>query len=410
MSREAALARYLERFARAEATLPGARLGWLAARRRQAVERLRAVGFPGRRDEDWRFTDVAPLLALPFDAEPSIEIAIHAPAGVHAERLAPALEREPSRLEPWLGRIADAEASGFAALNAALFHDGVVIRIEPGARPEQPIDVRVRRRGAQPPRDAQLRVLVLAGAGSRATVVERYEGDGVYWNSVVSELAIERGAELEHVRVQRESAAAFHVATLAAVTPGAGRFVSRSFALGGALARADIGVRLDAEGAECELDGLYLAGGRQLVDHHTSIEHAQPHTTSRELYQGILAGRGHAVFRGRVHVHPGAQKTDAVQTNRNLLLSDDAQIHTKPQLEIYADDVKCAHGASVGRLDEQALFYLRTRGIDAAQARSILTLAFARQVLGRLPDEALRAELEREVERWLAATQEEGAR
>src|SRR5262249_27774592 len=216
----------------------------------------------------------------------------------------------------------------------------------------------------------------------------------VYFTNAVTEAVVAEGAALDHYRVQREGEEAFHVATVQVRQEQDSRFTSHVVSVGGALARTDLNVVLDGEGSEATLNGLSLAAGDQLVDHHTRIDHARPRCTSHELYKGILRGRARGVFNGKIHVHPDAQQTDARQTSRTLLLSDDAVIDAKPQLEIFADDVKCTHGASIGQLDEEQLFYLRTRGIGAEAARELLTYAFANEVFGRIPIGPLRAELE----------------
>jgi Fe-S cluster assembly protein SufD len=212
---------------------------------------------------------------------------------------------------------------------------------------------------------------------------------------VITDLLAGRDAEIEHHKLQQESLKAFHVAAVNADQQHGSRFTSRSFALGGGLARIDISVGLNAERTECALDGLYMTDGRQHIDHHTRIDHARPHGTSREFYKGVLAGASRAVFNGKVIVHADAQHSDAYQTNRNLLLSDHAEVDTKPQLEIYADDVKCSHGATVGQLDPEQIFYLRSRGVDDASARALLTFAFAEEVIGRVGIVPLRARLEK---------------
>ena len=389
---------YLRLFDEIERELPGAELPWLAALRREAAAQLRERGFPTRRDEDWRYTDLSPLVRTGFQAAPPNLWHSSATPGLRISRLRDALEQRPERLEPHLGQLADFKAQPFVALNTALFEDGVLVEIEPGARLEEPI--RIELTGC-PDGASHARILILAGAGSQAQVLERYAGEGSYFNDVVTELILDRDARLDHLRIQRESEQAYHVASLVAHQEAASRLTSHSIALGGRIARVDLQTTLAAPGAECHLTGLYLGRGAQLVDHCTLIDHAMPHTTSRELYKGILTGRARGVFRGRVHVRPDAQKTDASQTNRNLLLSDDAIANTKPQLEIYADDVKCSHGATVGRLAEEAIFYLRSRGIPLAEARSILTYGFASEITSKLPSAALRREIEQFVLDWL---------
>jgi Fe-S cluster assembly protein SufD len=322
---------------------------------------------------------------------------------VHIEPLDEALARNPDALREHLGRGVDPKYSGFAALNTALFEQGLLVEIEPGAAPEAPIEVEVENRcGTDEDGVASFtRLLVVVGAGGRATLVERYAGRGSYLESAVTEIVLGPGAELRHVRLQRESQSAWHMASLDVRQERDSRYASHSIALGGRLARLEITATLAGEGAECALDGLYLARDSQLLDHQTLVDHAAPHTTSRELYKGILDGRSRGVFRGRVHVRPDAQKIDASQTNRSLLLSDDAIANTKPQLEIYADDVKCSHGASIGQLSDDALFYLRSRGVSLSQARALLSFAFASEVVRSLPEGPIRAEIEELTVGWL---------
>jgi Fe-S cluster assembly protein SufD len=237
--------------------------------------------------------------------------------------------------------------------------------------------------------------MVVAGRGSRAVVVEHYasRGEGPSFTAPVSEIFVEEEAQLDHVRVQEESRSAFHVARIVAEQGRATRLRSFSFALGSRLARADIEARLAGEGGECALQGLFVGGGAQHLDHYTRIDHRSPHTRSRECYKGILAGRARGVFLGHILVRPGAQKIDALQTSRSVVLSDHARVNMKPWLEIYADDVRCTHGTTVGRLDADALFYLRSRGISLEEARAILVRAFASEVLEALPLPRLREHL-----------------
>jgi Fe-S cluster assembly protein SufD len=245
------------------------------------------------------------------------------------------------------------------------------------------------------------RTLIVAGVNSQATIVESYvsledtEKPAAFFTNAVTEAVLAENAVIDHYKIQRESGKAFHIATFQVQQGRSSNFSSHSIALGGSLARNEVNAVLDAEGCECTLNGLYMAGGRQLMDNHTRIDHAKPHGTSHELYKGILDDTARGVFNGKICVHQDAQKTDAKQTNRTLLLSDDAVINTKPQLEIFADDVKCTHGASIGQLAEEAIFYLRSRGIDKEDARSLLTFAFANDIIGRIKIEPIRAQLEK---------------
>jgi Fe-S cluster assembly protein SufD len=407
---------------------------WLAAVRRGAIEHFQTLGFPTRRDEDWHFTSVAPIAESEFvplrgGADGSASVDVHAselepflfdhptgarlvfvngrvapdlsstgslPRGVRVMRLADALQADDATLRPHLTAIAGIERNAFAALNTALFTDGAFIHVAAGVTLDEPIHVMYvstseAARGVSYPR-----ALVVADANARASLIESYlsVGDATYLTNAVTELRLAPGAQLAHIRVQRESSRAYHVGHTEAHQARDSRLASFSFAIGAALSRANIYTSLSGPGAEVTLDGLYLVDGTQHVDHQTRIEHAAPNCASHEVYKGILDGAAHGVFNGKVYVHPIAQKTDGKQTNNNLLLSADAQVDTKPQLEIFADDVKCTHGATVGRLDEVALFYLQSRGIPTEQARTLLTYAFAADVLQRIGDEAVRGALQ----------------
>jgi len=240
------------------------------------------------------------------------------------------------------------------------------------------------------------RNLILAGDDSQTMIVESYIGlnNALYFTNAVTEIVAGENAVVAHYKLQRESEEAFHISTVQASLNHSSNFSSHSIDLGGALVRNDVNAVLDGKGIECTLDGLYMVAGRQHVDNHTRIDHVKPHCSSRELYKGVLGGRSKGVFNGKIYVHKDAQKTDAKQTNKNLLLSEDAVINTKPQLEIYADDVKCTHGTTIGQLDQEAIFYLRSRGIDLEAARGLLTYAFASEMIGRIKVEPVRAQLE----------------
>jgi Fe-S cluster assembly protein SufD len=299
----------------------------------------------------------------------------------------------PDQLEGRLGKIVDEDAHPFAALNTAFLDDGAYVTLRAGTVLDLPLHLLfVSADGGV----THPRVLVIAGENSQATIIEQYAaiGDHVYFNNAITEVVASEGAFIEHYKLQQEGMKGFHIAGLHVRQEKDSRFVSHSISLGGALVRNDITALLSATGGECTLNGLYLAAGRQHVDYHTLIDHASAHATSREFYKGVLDGRAHGVFNGRVIVRQDAQKTDAQQTNKNLLLSVDAEIDTKPQLEIYADDVKCAHGATVGQLSEDAVYYLRSRGIDSATARSLLTYAFADEIIRHIRLAPMRSHLE----------------
>jgi Fe-S cluster assembly protein SufD len=372
---------------------------WLALRRRAAREQFEEIGFPTSKDEEWRYTRVGPILDTPwrFDREaPGPAVRIEGEArGVRVMRLNEALEKEPELLRAHLGQIAGEEANAFAALNQALSERAVIVVIERGAVVGDPIEIVHDSLDSQGPAVvAHSRCLILAGEGSEATVVERYEGEGASFRNAMTEIALGEGSVLSHYKLQQESTSAFHVQTIAIRQGRASRFVSHNVALGGALARTDIRVELAAEGSECELNGLFLGAGTQHLDTHTTIDHAMPHCVSRELYKGILDGKARGVFHGKIIVRPHAQKTDAMQTNKNLLLSREALVNSTPALEIFADDVKCRHGSTIGQLDDDALFYLRSRGLGEREARALLTYAFAADVAGRIRVPSVRTAVE----------------
>lgn len=411
--------------------LPGA--GALARARAEALDAFAALGIPGVDLEDWRFTSLKALEALPFQparggAQPdraAVDAAAEqvgpahrfaltdgvfasAPAaepepGVRVRSLAEVAARDPGALESRLGSAADPKTGAFRALNAALFADGALIEIEADVALERPLHLVFTSPAGDAPRAAHPRSLIHLGPGARATVVEHWvgAGDGPLLNDAVTEVLLGRDASLDHVSLQEQGAGTFHIGGLAARQERGSRLASHSISLGARLMRMEIATALEGEGAHSALYGLYLGRGAQLVDHHTTIDHATPHTTSDELYKGVLDERAHGVFHGRVVVRPHAQKISAMQTNRNLLLSDRATINTKPQLEIFANDVRCSHGATIGRLDPDALFYLQTRGVERELARALLTRAFAAEVTSRLPLRGLREHLEARLPAWL---------
>jgi len=424
-----AVEHYVEEFGAVYDRLPGAGVAWLRDKRRGALECFRGLGFPGPRDEHWKYTRVAPIEQRPFRAtfkpclgltEDDVEqfflpgVECHrlvfvnglytsqlsapgeAPEGVTLESLAAALASAPDALEPHLARQAPIDFNAFTALNTAFMGDGAALRIAAGVTVDKPVHLVFLATPQEQESFAHPRNLIVAGEDSRVTVVESYVslGQSAYLTNTTTEIDVGAGARVTHCKLQQESTKGFHVANIHARQDRASRLDSCQVSLGAALARTDLNVSLEAEGAECALDGLYVAGGRQHVDYHTRIDHAQPGGTSRERYKGILSGRGRGVFNGRIYVHPDAQRSDAEMSNDNLLLSRDAEIDTKPQLEIFADDVKCAHGATVGQLDETAVYYLRSRGIDEGSARALLTYGFARDPVDRIPVAALRGVVE----------------
>jgi Fe-S cluster assembly protein SufD len=390
---------------------------WLSARRTEALERFEADGFPRPGDEDWRQTSVTAIADTTFSRGEAGRLPEASPLatrlggpfisfvdgrlsdldaqGLQVLPLSRALTECPDLLDLHLARVAKTSGRPFAALNTAFFEDGVAIVLPERRHLAAPVQVLHWSTGGTRPTAAHPRVLVLAGEGSEATVVETFLGRAPArtLTNAVAELVLAPGALLHHVRVLDEGEA-WHVGAVQAHQARDSRLISHNLCLGAALTRIDLGSVLDGQGAECLLHGFYLAEGRQHVDNHTFLEHGQPHCPSRELYKGILSGNARAVFNGRILVRQAAQKTDAKQQNRNLLLSGQATVYTRPQLEIYADDVKCTHGATIGRLDEQAMFYLRARGIGETEARALLLRAFAAEILDQVPVPALRQELE----------------
>lgn len=419
--------RFVADFRRVVTALPGAREPWVSRARHAALDRFAASGLPTLKDEDWKYTSLALLekqtfLALPGGAADCLvtpaQVAALAPdglqghllvfvdgrhhrglsrlgslpAGVAVASLADALESTPAALEEFL--LDGTHHTILGELNTAFMSDGAWIHVPRGVEVVEPIHllfIATAQGAAIHPRN-----LIVAEEGAHATVIEHYaDPDGVAsFTNAVTRIVVGRDAAIEHCKLNRQAPEAIHIAGIHAAQGRMSRLASHSVSLGGSLARTDITSSLDAEGAIAELNGLYLAGGRQRVDHHTRIDHARPGGTSREHYRGILDGASRGVFNGRVVVHPGAQRTDAHQANDNLLLSRDAEIDTKPQLEIYADDVKCTHGATVGQLDEAQVFYLRSRGLKDAVARSVLTQAFARDTIERVRAAPLRAYLD----------------
>ena len=397
--------------------------GWLAEARRGALQRFGSLGLPTTRHEDWRFTSLAPLAGLELRRAPEAAGAGAArllarapglegprlvfvngryradlssraglPAAAVLATLGEALRDAPDDVRPHLGRLARTGDHAFVAANAALFEDGAFLRLPANVRVDVPIAL-VFLSDASEPTASHPRTLVLAGEGASATVEELFVGGdaGPYLTNAVTEIVLAEGAAVEHVRLQAEGAAAVHVSVVHAEQGAGSSLHAHAFSLGGRLSRAEIRTRLAGEGASVAANGLYMASGDQLVDNFSWVEHAVPRCSTTESYKGILDGRSRGVFSGRIRVMPGAEKTVAHQMNSNLLLSEDAVVDTKPQLEILADDVKCGHGGTVGQLDETALFYLRSRGLGEAEARSLLVWAFASEMVGLVGMPALRA-------------------
>ena len=399
---------------------------WLLPVRKAGIASFAEQGFPKLSDEDWRFTNVAPIAKLNFSlagqavvngAETKVltdsvfaalpghrlvfvngffsaKLSTLKPVagGVRIESLAAALAKDAALIEKHLGKYAHTAGNAFAALNQALFADGAFIFVPSGVTVAEPVQLIYISSAKISGETALPRNLIIAEANSKVTVVESYltTASVAYLTNAVTEIIAGDNAFIEHVKVQDEAAEAFHIATIAGEFGRASNVNVHSFALGAKISRNNIRVKLVGEGLECILNGLYLTKDEQLADHHMIVEHAQPHCASHEYFNGILDDKSKGVFHGRIYVHPIAQKTDAKQTNKNLLLSDDATADTKPQLEIYADDVKCTHGATIGQLNDESIFYLRSRGMSQDTARQMLIHAFAGEIIERIKCEPAR--------------------
>jgi Fe-S cluster assembly protein SufD len=401
---------------------------WLEKLRRAALDRFTELGFPTTHEEEWKHTSVSAIARAEFApgglaglSAPledlgcqtrlvfvnglfSAELSSSALArGVKAGSLAGLLQAGNDIPESHLARYADYASHAFVALNTSLAADGAVVEIGKNVRMDEPIHLVFVSMPNGRPTVSHPRNLILAGRGSRASVIESYVGPAgtTYFTNAVTEIVAGEDAVVDHYKFQYESDRAYHVATVQAVQDRGSVVNSHNVSLGAALARNDINCVLDGEGAECFLNGLFITGGRQHADNHTLLDHAKPHCASRELYKGILDGHGEGVFNGKIVVRKDAQKTNAIQSNKNLLLSGDAVINTKPQLEIFADDVRCTHGATVGQLDKEALFYMQSRGIPAAEARRLVTYAFAGELLDRMEWQPARERVEAELHRIL---------
>ncbi len=425
----AAVERYQALIRNAHAGLPATDQAWLEDKRNSASEAMARSGFPNKKSEAWRYTGLDSLLQtdfnvslepftalIPSDLDDVMIEGLDAyrlvfangrlvetlsqleglPKGVRVQSLRALLESEPEQAAQWLHSAASDESHVFNNLNTALINDGLVVIIPRDMQLDKPIEALFLSEGLDDAIVAQPRNLVVLEEGARATLIERQAsfGQSMYFNNSVSELLLAPRAELTHYRLQEESTGAFHLSSLFLRQQAGSVYRSTSIALGGAWSRTDFNVDFQGEGANCELDGLYLAGDRQLVDFHLNVMHHVPGCTSRENFRGILHGKGRAVFDGRILVSQDAQKTDAQLSNNNLLLTRSAEVDTKPQLEIYADDVKCSHGTTVGQLDPQHLFYLRSRGIEVGEARKMLCLGFAREIFDSCEIEGLRERAE----------------
>jgi len=399
--------------------------------RARGRESFSTLGLPSRRQEEWRFTGLKGIEGENFEppeaVAPRIDVTqwrvsdahllvfvdgIFAPDvseigdlpdGVVVSNLVLGATSGSEAVAQYLGSLAPLEEHPFAALNSALIADGAFIHVPAGMELDRPIQLVFVSGSEERATLSAPRVLIVAEAGSRATVIEQHFGDGASLSCPVSEIVIGEGAALDHVIAQEENLSAHHLAVRQIKLAADSSYSAQAISLGGALARTDIGVVLEGERAEASLDGLYLGDGNQQANTHLTVRHASPNCNSHQLYKGILAGRAKAVFNGRIIVDQDAQKTDAKQSNRNLLLSDNAVVNSNPQLEIFADDVRCTHGSTVGQLDEEAVFYLRSRGIGHDESIQLLTLAFAGEILERVTVVELRERLKKVVAARLAA-------
>jgi Fe-S cluster assembly protein SufD len=424
--------RYLElfeHFSRGAAT----QLGWLKSLRQEGFARFSETGFPTTHDEDWRFTNISAISQTPFEMAPRTRIdgseveklglsgfqcllvfvngrysaelsrIPNLGQGVKISSLAQQISMDSAAVEKHLGQYLNFQRDSFAALNTAFIEDGVYVHVSKNTVARTPIYVLyVSAPGSAPAMDHP-RNLIVVDENSEATVVEDYVslGDGAAFSNTVTELVAGPNAIVSHYMLVREAASTYNVSTLRIQQERSSNVATHSLLLSGAILRNNVHPVLAGEGAECLINGLFMVNSGQHMDNYMLVEHAAPHCSSRQFYNGVLNGQGHGVFHGRIIVHKDAQKTDAKQTNRNLLLSDDAQIDTKPQLEIYADDVKCTHGATIGQVEENALFYLRSRGLDEAAAKHLLLLAFANECLDRMTSVQMRAHIEALVMSWL---------
>ena len=413
-----------------EAFVAGRANGLSAEDRRAAFSKFAEDGFPTTRDEQWRFTNIAPVARTEFRlAEPpssppsrgqvslagvrgldSIEIVFvngvyspelsslrGLPEGVVVLSLADAMESHGELVRAELGRQVAPAAGPFQALNMAFAHDGAFVHVPRGVVVERPLEMLFLTTCDDGAAATFPRNLVVVGENAQLTLLENYEGvgpDAVYLTNAVTEIVVGESAVVDYYRLQCEARRAYHFGTLQVELARSANFSSHAITLGAAISRNDLGLTLVGENAEGTLNGLYMIGGKQLGDTHTRIDHAVPNCLSHELYKGILQDDARGVFNGYILVRPDAQKTDAKQTNKTLLLSPTALINTNPQLEIYADDVKCTHGATIGQLEESSVFYLRSRGIAEQDARCLLTYAFANDIIRRIRIDALRSQLE----------------
>ncbi len=426
---------YTDQFAQFSQAVERAEPAWLSAMRKTAIARFADLGFPSTRHEDWKYTNIRSLVSAEFRLSesspqlteerlssvaftdlgcprivfedgkfaPQLSELAALPEGLRVLRLSEALQAEGKLIERHLGQYAAFENQAFSALNTAFLSDGAFIHVAPGKVIEQPIQVLFVSTGQAADSVSHPRNLFLIEENSQARIIETYASldETRHLTNSVTEVVLGANAVVDHVKLQNESRSCFHVGRTQVLQERSSTYTNHNLALGSGLARNDIATVLDGEGGLCYLNGLFAADGSQHVDNFTIMEHVKPNCDSWELYKGVLDDKARGVFHGRIIVHPDAQKTDSKQTNDNLLISDNALVNTKPQLEIYADDVKCTHGATIGQLEKEALFYLRSRGIEAEAARSLLIYAFASEIVNRIVHQPLRDQLHGYLADWL---------
>ncbi len=431
---------YISEFANIKSSLPGPAIPWLETIRKQAIRSIDANGFPHPKHEEWKYTDISniadtffspihgktptlvwkelstlgldfkdsyPVIFLDGRYTPLFSDSIKPPKGISIENLQQAFAINPESVQKHLVRFSDTGGNIFTDLNTAFMNDGAFIHLSKNTVMTQPIQLVFISTSQNEPAVSQPRNLIVLAEGAKASVVQRFislNQSSDYLTNVVTEIYLDQHAQLEHLVIQEENLSTSHINTIRVQQNKQSRFVSQVFTLGGSLTRNNLDVELNAEDAECSLDGMFIGSGDQHIDNHTRVDHKKPSCTSRELYKGVLDSNARGVFNGKVYVHPDAQQTKAFQKNVNLLLSKNAEMDTKPQLEIYADDVSCSHGATVGQLDENAVFYLRSRGLDETMARELLIYSFAEEMIQKVRFEPLRDQLKNSLNIKLSGT------
>jgi Fe-S cluster assembly protein SufD len=417
---------------------------WAHELRKVAMSKFQSLGFPTSRrgNEEWKYTDIGPIAKTTFrsldsNALPQVDAAdvdrislgepgwsqlvfvnggyseelssvSSLPAGVMVVNLVEAMRSTPDLVQAHLSLHAGYEANAFTALNTAFVHEGAFVHIPEGIQVDEPIRLLFLSM-SQEETVTQSRVLIVAGKNSKAAIIESYAGisDGRYFSNAVTEIVVGDGSTVEYYKIQQQSEKAFHITTTEVALGKDSHFSSINIDLGGKLTRNDLNVLTEGEGSSSMLNGLYLVNGTQHVDNQVIIDHAKPYTTSRELYKGILDGKSRSVFHGSIIVREGAVKVNANQVDKNLLLSDQAEADTKPAFWVYCDDVKCGHGAACGQMDEAALFYMRSRGIDEEKARGLLTRAFVSEIIESISNESLRGQVDvlvqTKLQEWLVS-------